>query len=100
MKKFTDLTQDQQEKAIAQCTTDLLKAICEGAIRFNDQSNNNDLQARIDKAIEIAEQKRTPWFSSDYIFKTCKEEIDAMARADAENAIYMEADEKAINGIA
>ncbi len=52
MKKFEELNEAQQQKAVEHFTSRLLEAICEGAIRFNDALNQDDLQARIDAAGE------------------------------------------------
>lgn len=98
MKTFEQLDSTQQEKAIQKCTVRLLEAILEGGIRFNDQLNQDDLQARIDRAMAQAEKMKTPWFASEYVMETCKDEIEGMARCDAEDALYSEG-ENVIAGI-
>jgi hypothetical protein len=85
--KFDQLNEEQQEKALQYHTSKLLQAICEG-LRFNDELNRDDLQAKIDKAFEIADKMQTPWFAHEYIMETCKEEIEGMAQCDAEDAEY------------
>jgi hypothetical protein len=75
--------------------TDILEGL-----RFNDALNGDDLQARIDKAIQTAEDNRTPWFAGECVLETCREEIEGMARCTAEDALYPEAGEYTIRGIA
>lgn len=93
MKKFCELTAAQQEQAVAYCAGKVLDAIVTGGLRFNDALNHDDLQARIDAAGEKADKMRTPWFSHEYIMDTCKEEINGMARCEAEDALYQEQDD-------
>ena len=100
MKTFNQLTPEQQKQAIDKETCSILTAICEGAIRFDDKKNKDDLQTRINAAVAKAEKMRTPWFSSEYILDTCREDIEGMARATAEDALYPEKDEHCITGVA
>lgn len=99
MKTFSQLTPEQQTEAIKRTTTDLLEAICEGAIRFNDNLNKDDLQKRIDAAAKKADAMQTPWFLPEIIMETCRVEIEGMARCEAEDALYTEG-ERVIHGIA
>ena len=99
MKTFRDLTADQRTKAIQKCTTELLEAICEGAIRFNDELDRDDLQKRIDKAWDKMNRLHTPWFIGEAIMETCGEDLEGMARSDAEDALYSEPAERVIRGI-
>jgi dihydroorotase-like cyclic amidohydrolase len=100
MKTYTELTKDQQEKAVEKELTGLLTGIIKGAIRFNDEMNDDDLQDRIDKACEKAEEMRTPWFMHEYILDTCREDLMGMALVSAEDALYSEQNENIIGGIA
>ena len=100
MKKYTELTEKQQDAAKAKCLNNLLQNIIEGGIRFSDKLNDDDLQARIDKAGEKAEAMKTPWFVSEYIMDTCKEDLEGLALAEAEDSLYSEENENVINGIA
>lgn len=100
MKTFEQLTPEQQTAAVDKCTVDLLTAIVEGAIRFNDALNHDDLQKRIDAAAKEAGRMQTPWFTHEYIMDTCREEIRGMAQCDAEDALYSEKGERVIPGIA
>ena len=100
MKTFDQLTPDLQKSAIEAASTSLLRAICEGAIRFNDGLNGDSLQARIDAAAKRADEMQTPWFMHEYVMDTCREEIEGMARADAEDALYPERGERCVPGIA
>lgn len=90
MKHFEDLTAEQQEKAVEYAASKLLQGIIMGAVRFSDEKNGDNLQARIDAAIEQAEKMQTPWFAHEYIMETCKDEVLGMARADAEDTLYSE----------
>lgn len=100
MKSFEKLSPAQQVKAIERCLARLLGAVCEGEIRFNDDLNGNDLQKRIDAARSEAESMRTPWFAHEYILHACKDELEGVARADAEDALYSEPGENVVHGIA
>ena len=96
MKTYEQLTKQEQEQAIDQETNDLLRAIIEGAVRFNDKLNGDDLQARIDEAIERAHEMQTPWFAHEYIMDTCADDIRSIASSQATTAIYLEDGEHAI----
>lgn len=96
MKTYQDLNPEEQAKAREKALVELLKAILAGEIRFNDKLNHDDLQKRIDEAFDKAEAKQTPWFSHEYIMDTCREELEGMAAADAEDALYPESGENVI----
>ena len=70
-------------------------AITEG-IRFNDAANGDDLQARIDAAGGKANAMQTPWFWSSYIMDTCQDDLEGMAAAYAEDALYPDQRERVI----
>ena len=96
MKTYQDLTPELQAQARDKALTELLTAICEGVLRFNDAANGDTLQARIDAAGAQADAKQTPWFFHEYIMDTCQEDLESMALADAEEALYPEAGERVI----
>ncbi len=96
MKTFTQLTQAQQSAAIDDATNRLLSAICEGAIRFNDELNGEDLQARIDAALVRAPHRKRSKSPGEYVMNTCADDIRGMARCDAEDALYIEPGETAV----
>lgn len=100
MKTFDQLNENQQKLAIEKALTSDLEAILNGYLRFNDELNGDNLQARIDAAIEKAEKMKTPWFAHEYIMETCKDELEGMARCTAEDALYPEAGEFVIEGVA
>jgi hypothetical protein len=88
IRTYNDLSDELKQTAVKICLSNLLKSITEGAIRFNDELNNSDLQARIDKANLEADKMQTPWFAEEYIMDTCKDELQAMAQSRAEDALY------------
>ena len=90
MKTYQQLTEAQQEKAREKALVELLKAILEGGIRFNDSLNGDGMQGKIDKACAEAEQMHTPWFAHEYVMDVVGDELRGMAQCDAEDAIYPE----------
>jgi hypothetical protein len=92
MKKFNELTEKQQTKALNYFALLILKNIVEDGLRFDDELNHDDFQARIDAAIKKAEDKQTPWFAGELLLEdsVCKEIIYGMATCDAEDAHYLE----------
>ena len=100
MKTYKELSKKQQKAAKEKCLANLLQAVVEGAISFDDKANGDDLQAKINKAGEKANAMQTPWFIGGYIMDTCKEELQGMANSEAEDAIYAEKNENVISGIA
>ena len=97
MRTYEQLTPAEQDEAVNIAASELLEGILEGAIRFNDALNADDLQARIDTACARAEEMRTPWFAHEYIMDTCRDEIMGMAQCDAEDALYPEPGERMIH---
>ena len=93
MRQFDELTNDEQDQVVSQEMTSFLTAIIEGAIRFNDGLNGDDLQARIDKAQERAEEMQTPWFAHEYVMDTCKDEIESLARGALQDCLFASPDE-------
>ena len=99
MKTYQQLTDKQKKAAEIKALESLLRAILEGGLRFDDKPNEDDLQARIDKAVAEADAKQTPWFAHEYILDTCRDNLEGMARADAEDSLYSEANERVVSGI-
>jgi lysozyme family protein len=97
MKTYNDLTTQQQQSAVNYELGRLVEAIMEGAIRFNDKLNGDDLQARIDKACQKADAMQTPWFAHEYILATCRDDLTGMAECSAEDAMYSEPGELVIS---
>ena len=89
------MTEEEKAKAIHICVDSLLSAILQG-LTFADELNRSDLQARIDAAIQKAEDMFTPWFAADYIMDTCKEDITDIATCDAEDALYPDENKRCI----
>lgn len=99
MKKYDELTAEQQEKSVNVCLDRLLTSIVQGCVRFNDELNQDDLQQRIDAAIEESNKNQTPWFASEFIMETCGDDLRGMAQCSAEDSLYSEK-EHVIFGIA
>lgn len=99
MKKYNELNKQEKEQAVEKTLTALLTGIIEGAVRFDDKKNGDDLQARIDRAVEEADEMRTPWFSGEYVLDAVGEELRGMAQVDAEEAYYTEPCEVCYSGI-
>jgi hypothetical protein len=100
MKTYQELSQEEQKRALEKCTQQLLESIVEGAIRFNDGLNHDNLQERIDKAWEKVERLHTPWFVGEAIMETCRADIEGMAQCTAADSLYPEEGENVIAGIA
>ena len=96
MKNFNQLSKQEREQAQAIALNRLIEHILDGAIRFNDKVNKDNLQANIDAACEKADKMKTPWFTNEYILDTCRADLESMAKCDAENALYPSASENII----
>ncbi len=79
---FYELTIPQQNKAIEDAGNELLRDILQG-MRFEE-----DLNMKIESAIEKAEKMQTPWFAHEYIMDTCSEDIKNIARTWAAETKY------------
>lgn len=99
MKTFDELGPEEQDRAVQYCLNRLLKAVTEGAIRFDDEINGDDLQARIELAGVRAEAMRTPWFAHECVMEAVGEELSGMARCEAEDSLYAEPTENVIAGV-
>ena len=97
MKAYGQLMDKRKAEAVDYCLNRLLRGVIEGGIRFRDELNHNDLQAKIDKAREEAERMFTPWFVHEYIMEAVGEELRSMATADAEDALYADQGEDVIS---
>ena len=96
MRRYNELTEEEQAKAKVVCANRFLEAII-GGVRFNDEANDDDLQKRIDAAIAKAERLQTPWFAGEMIMETCGDEINDMASSNAEDAFYPDTDDLVID---
>ena len=82
MKAFDELTQTQKQQAIAYHERQLLIWLAEGQPVIPP---DNPLIDNLDKAVEKAEQNRTPWFIHEFILEDdelvrfIKDEATAMA---------------------
>lgn len=67
MKRYSDLTDVQQEAAVQRHMNGFLRCLLEGSVRYNDEANHDNLQATIDAAIAQANAMQTPWFAGEYV---------------------------------
>ena len=88
MKTYDELTEAERKKAVEFFLDSLLYEICEGAIRFNDKPNGDNLQSRIDRACQEAESMQTPWFVGECVMERCGEELRGMALRSAKDSLY------------
>ena len=95
MKRYRQLTTEQKTKAVEKCLVNLLEAILEGVKMLDD-----DLQSKIDEAVEKAEQMQTPWFALEYIMDTCAEELGVIALDEAKQCLYAQPGEYVIYAVA
>ena len=95
MRKFKQLNKIEKTQAVNQAQNEILTLIIEGVIVFNDKLNDDDLQARIDKAATKADANRTPWFLNEIMFEDSyiKDRIKSMALINAEDSLYLENNE-------
>lgn len=93
MRVWNDLDESERTRAIDKALDQLLEAVVEGTIRFNDERNKDALQAKINTAIEAANKNQTPWFACEYIYEVVDDELRGMAQCDAEDAFYPSPDE-------
>lgn len=63
--EFKDLSEEVQEKVIMDHANFWLE------VRQYDEKNKGNFE----KAIDKAEEMKTPWFTHEYIYKYCKDEI-------------------------
>ena len=96
MKTYEQLTDAQKAKALKIEVNDLLTFILEYGIRFSDELSGDDLQVRIDAARQKSEDMYTPWFASEYIMDTCREDLEGMAQCTIEDALYPDSNEHII----
>jgi len=97
MRTFTQLSHNEREKALVIALTILLGAVLEGAVRFSDDANDDDLQARIDEACVEADEMRTPWFAGEIVMDVAGDELKGMALCDAQDALYPEPGQQIIH---
>lgn len=88
MRTYSQLSTEEQAKAEKLALQELLEAIVEGGVRFTDDANKDDLQARIDKAFAESERMQTPWFAGEMILEAARPELEALAKVQAEDALY------------
>lgn len=78
LKKFADLTEQQQEKALQKMQLQILKPISEGFM-------HPEFEKEIRDASEQAERKRTPWFFMEILYPRIEKRVKELARMNAED---------------
>ena len=89
MRTYQELTEDEKTRAREEALEEILTAITEGLYPVG-------MEARIEAAGRAAEKMQTPWFWTNYIMDTCKDDLEAMAAEEAEQALYPEPGERII----
>lgn len=89
VRTFEQLNEAEQEKAVDLAYNTFLSLVVRGAIRFSDEKNGDDIQARIDAAFAKAEAMRTPWFTTEYVHEAAGDDLRGFAQCDAEDALYV-----------
>jgi hypothetical protein len=93
MKKFNELSVDDQKKAIDLAFDQIVFSIVEDDIVPSFLEDYSDV---IDEAFQQAEKVQTPWFASEYLFEKIKENpamdnaIASFAHDIAQKAFYKE----------
>lgn len=88
MRTYNELTPMQKQEAQSQALTNLLNDVASGAIRFDDVTNQDNLQAKIDEAISEAESMQTPWFVGEILMESVGDFLRGMAQTVAKGALY------------
>ena len=113
MRTYDQLTDEEKRQALDHELNVLLEYVIEGAIRFDDEKNGDNLQAAINAAGEEANRMQTPWFAGEYIMdatykwsstldgpadmtETVGEHLRSMAQCTVEDALYPGPDETII----
>lgn len=90
MKRYSELTQEQQRRAVRLAFDRLLDAVSNRGLRFNDIANGNRLQERIDACIEKAEREQLDHMIPEYVAAACMEDLVQLAEQTARNAVFVE----------
>lgn len=93
MKKYNELSSEQQKKAVRYSMDQFFEALCKGHLRLEDEP-----QSRVEAAIKKAEDLHTPWFASEYIASDAvvMEYLEVLAESEAEELLYLEDEENAV----
>jgi hypothetical protein len=88
VKRYEELSDEQKVRAIEESFRRVLHAIMCGGLRFNDVSNGNDLQSRVDAAQRESNNDDVRW--ALLLRLRCGKELRAIARMSAKDAVYVE----------
>lgn len=88
MKRYHELTTEQQQRAIDVLLARLVAAAVEGRLRFNDLANGNNLQRDIDTANAVL--GGSPLLAEEYVRRYCGLDLRLLAEQSAHGAVYTE----------
>jgi hypothetical protein len=83
MRTFGQLSRDEKKKAIEKALTELVDCAANGLITFGQ-----NLQSKINFAIEKALKENMQWSTQEYILESAKPELFLLAKGIAEDAKY------------
>src|SRR3989338_7804455 len=97
MRRFDDLTEKEQAASEQAAQASILEDIVSGFMRFNDEANGDDIQARIDAAVVEMERMQTPWFLAERLMEDdqVRALVEGIARALVEDTYFLEPGETA-----
>lgn len=107
MRRFGDLTKEDQKLAFERSLGAVLAGLVSGEIRLDDKTNGDNCQSVIDRLVEKARKENDMRLAVGWIMeatykdrsgtqKPLGEEVSAMARAEAEESWYPDGRDKLI----
>lgn len=88
-KTFDQLTDDEKSKAITKQCNLILKDI----VSFYPDgwyliSNDENFKLKLDKAWNESNEMKTVWFFHEYVWESCKTEIETLAVEELQNVLF------------
>ena len=99
IKTYKELSDKQKEDVESKFFGEILSAILNGVLIFNDEANNDNLQATIDAAIDKANSMKTPWFANEYVLEAEYTVLDSNKVLLVDSLIRSLAHSKAIDAL-
>lgn len=94
MKRWDQLSESQRARAVEHQVEQIILVVVE-----TNCACFPSLEKACKAAAEEAERLQTPWFFGSILYERAKDDIDLLAREDAEAALYAEPDEYIVSGI-